>query len=121
MSAPILIVEDNPDNLKLVSWMLEDHDKAFESAVTGEECLQMISAKSYSLVLLDISLPGIDGKEVARRIRANAALKSLPLVACTAHAIRQEEEEILASGVNCIVTKPIDETRLMEVINRLTS
>lgn len=114
MAGKILVVEDNPDNLRLVSWMLEDEHYEFDAVDCGEACLQQIQKISYGLILLDISLPGIDGKETARQIRAQPQFRSLPIIACTAHAIKQEEAEILASGVNCIVTKPLDERLLLD-------
>lgn len=114
MAGKILVVEDNPDNLRLVSWMLEDENQAFDAVDCGEACLEQLEKEKYALVLLDISLPGIDGKETARRIRAQPRFRNLPIIACTAHAIKQEETEILAAGVNCIVTKPIEEKLLID-------
>jgi two-component system cell cycle response regulator DivK len=116
MAGKILIVEDNPDNLRLVSWMLEDENREFDAVVTGEACLEQLHKEKYALVLLDISLPGIDGKETTRRIRAQPQFRSLPIIACTAHAIKQEEVEILAAGVNSIVTKPIEEKLLLDAL-----
>lgn len=118
MAGKILVVEDNPDNLRLVSWMLEDENYVFDAVESGEACLEQLEKEKYALVLLDISLPGIDGKETARRIRAQPDFRSLPVIACTAHAIKQEEIEILAAGVNCIVTKPIEEKLLLDSLRK---
>ena len=114
----LLIVEDNADNLKLVSWILEDEGFDFDAAMSGEECLQALENQQYALVLLDISLPGIDGKDVALKIRQHPELSSLPIVACTAHAIKQEEAAIWDSGVNEIITKPIDEAELLSCLRK---
>lgn len=116
MAGKILVVEDNPDNLRLVSWMLEDENFLFDAVDSGEACLEQLEKEQYALILLDISLPGIDGKETARRIRAQTRFRNLPIVACTAHAIKQEEIEIKVAGVNCIVTKPIEEKLLLDAL-----
>ncbi len=115
----ILVVEDNPDNLKLVSWILEDEDYDIVAAETGEDGLAALEQHSIDLVLMDISLPGIDGKEASRRIRENPDLAGLPIIALTAHAIQGEKEAILASGVNDLLTKPLDEDQLLQSIRSL--
>ena len=112
----ILVVEDNPDNMKLVAWALEDQGYAFARATSAEEGLNLLRGQRFDLVLMDISLPGIDGKEATRRIRSDPALAALPVIAVTAHAVAGEAETILAAGVDALVTKPIDETLLMETI-----
>jgi CheY-like chemotaxis protein len=116
MRATILVVEDSPDNMKLVAWALEDEGYAFEGANSAEEGLELLRRRPFDLVLMDVSLPGIDGKEATRRIRSDPALAGLPVIAVTAHAIKGEAEAILASGVDALITKPIDETLLMETI-----
>jgi len=121
MASKLLVVDDNPDTLTLVSWILEDHQQSFETANSGEECLEMLSKGQFGLLLLDISLPGIDGKEVARRIRAQEQLGLLPIIACTAHTQNKEVEQILAAGANCVITKPIDESKLLELIAKYLS
>ncbi len=112
----ILVIEDNPDNMKLMSWALEDAGYAFEGAGTAEDGLKALARRDFAIVLMDISLPGIDGKEATRRIRADGRLAGLPVVAVTAHAVAGELEAILASGVTALVTKPIDEDQLLAVI-----
>jgi two-component system, cell cycle response regulator DivK len=112
----ILVVEDNPDNRKLFEWLLEDEGYAFECVATAEEGLAALAARPFGLVLMDVSLPGMDGKEATRRIRSDPSLADLPVFAVTAHAVRGETEAILASGVTRLVTKPIDETLLLDAI-----
>ncbi|MCH7598459.1 MAG: response regulator [Myxococcales bacterium] len=116
MSRSILVVEDHPDNRKLVCWYLEDAGYSFEAVETGEEALAVLEQRSFGLVLMDISLPGIDGKETTRRLRANLRFKDLPILAVTAHAVSGEAEDILNSGVNGLITKPILEEELLEAI-----
>ena len=115
-SATILVVEDNPDNMKLMAWALEDAGYEFDCVCTAEEGLEALASGTFELVLMDISLPGMDGKEATRRIRADARLADLPVVAVTAHAVTGEREAILDCGVTALVTKPIDEELLLRVI-----
>lgn len=115
----ILIVEDNADNMKLFRWTLEDEGFEVSGATSGEECLEVASREHFQLVIMDISLPGMDGKETTRRLRRLPHYNNCPILAATAHAVKQEEGEIRACGVNEMITKPIDEARLMESIARL--
>ncbi len=114
--AMILVVEDNPDNMKLMTWALEDAGYQFEGVGTAEEGLKVLASGRFDLVLMDISLPGMDGKEATRRIRADGRLAGLPVIAVTAHAVTGESEAILGSGASAMVTKPIDEDLLLDVI-----
>lgn len=113
----ILVVEDNPDNMTLVNWILEDEGYQTTEAPTGEDCLELLKTSSVDLILMDISLPGMDGKETTRLIRQNAQFKDLPIIALTAHAVKGEEEEIWNSGVSDLITKPIAEDILIQRIN----
>jgi two-component system, cell cycle response regulator DivK len=115
----ILVVEDNPDNMKLFAWILEDEGYEYQAVGSAEAALEVLSLRDFDLVLMDISLPGMDGKEATRRIRADSRLVGLPVIAVTAHAIKGEDEAILASGVSALVTKPIDEALLLETIGDL--
>ena len=88
MAKRILVVEDNPDNMKLVSWILEDEGYELIPAFSGEECLEIADREEFDMVLMDISLPGIDGKEATQRLRKMDQFKSMPIIALTAHAIK---------------------------------
>jgi two-component system cell cycle response regulator DivK len=116
VSNTILVVEDNADNMKLFAWTLEDEGYVFEGAGSAEEGLAALERRRFDLVLMDIALPGIDGKEATRRIRAQPRFARLPIIAVTAHAVKGEAEAILAAGVTAVVTKPIDEALLMRAI-----
>jgi len=112
----IAVIEDNPDNRLLLRALLEDRYEIveFESGFDG---LAALPTQKPDLVLLDISLPGLDGTEVVKRIRADAALRSLPVIALTAHAMAGDREKFLSIGFNNYVTKPIvDETILFDAI-----
>jgi two-component system, cell cycle response regulator DivK len=121
MTGSILVVEDNPDSLKLIAWALEDEGYAFQSVGNAEDAIELLGHERFGLVLMDISLPGMDGKEATRRIRANPGTASLPVIAVTAHAVMGEADSILASGVSALITKPIDEIRLLDAIAALLS
>lgn len=115
----IMVVEDNPDNRLLVQVILESlYDVTeYESGFTALEALQK---EKPDLVLLDVSLPEMDGTEVLRRIRADARLCDLPVIALTAHAMAGDREKYLGAGFDDYVTKPIvDESVLLDAITRL--
>jgi len=115
----IAVVEDNPDNRLLVQVILEPFYEVVEYE-TGGAALAGLPQEKPDLVLLDISLPEIDGAEVLRRIRADAQLRALPVIALTAHAMAGDREKFLGAGFNDYVTKPIlDENVLLDAIQRL--
>lgn len=115
----IALVEDNPDNRLLACAILEDLYE-MEEYSTGPEALAGLRAARPDLVLLDISLPGMDGTEVLREIRADPALSSLPVIALTAHAMAGDRDKFLGAGFDAYVTKPIvDEQILLAEIERL--
>jgi CheY-like chemotaxis protein len=115
----IALVEDNADNRMLVNAILEDHYEIDEYE-SGLEALAGLEADPPELVLLDISLPAMDGTEVLRRIRADERLRTLPVIALTAHAMAGDREKYLSMGFDAYVTKPIvDESVLLGEIERL--
>lgn len=114
----IAVVEDNPDNRLLVQALIGDRYKISEYE-TGQEALNGIRADPPELVLLDISLPGMDGTEVLAQLRAEARFQNLPVVALTAHAMAGDREKFLSLGFDDYVTKPIiDEDVLIGAIER---
>lgn len=114
----IAVVEDNPDNRMLVRAILEDLYE-IEEYEGGAEALAGLRARKPDLVLLDISLPGMDGTEVLRQIRADAALRALPAIALTAHAMSGDREKYLNAGFDEYVAKPItDENLLLAAIRQ---
>ncbi len=119
MTATILVVEDNPDNMKLFRWTLEDVGYDFTGVGSAEEGLELLNQQPFDLVVMDISLPGMDGIEATRRLRADPRYASLPIVAATAHAIKEEAAAIQSSGVTTIATKPIDEDLFLQTIESL--
>ena len=114
----IAVVEDNADNRLLLQAILEGLYDLVEYE-NGTDALAGLAASLPDLVLLDISLPGMDGNEILARIRADARLRTLPVIALTAHAMSGDREKYLASGFNDYITKPIvDETILLAAIER---
>ncbi len=118
MKPRIAVVEDNPDNRLLVQAILDDRFEVSEYE-TGTEAVEGLEADSPDLVLLDISLPEMDGTEVLAWIRANERLAALPVIALTAHAMAGDRERYLEAGFDDYVTKPIvDEDVLIGAIER---
>ena len=115
----IAVVEDNPDNRLLLQALLVDLYRIDEYE-DGPAALIGMALTPPDLVLLDISLPEMDGPEVLKRLRAHAALKRLPVIALTAHAMTGDREKFLAMGFDGYVTKPIlDEEFLFAAIRTL--
>ena len=115
----IAIVEDSPDNRLLFQAMLEDRFDVVEYE-DGETALAALPAAAPDLVLMDISLPRMDGTEVLSKLREDATLRSIPVIALTAHAMRGDRKKYLGLGFDDYVTKPVvDEASLFEPIDRL--
>jgi CheY-like chemotaxis protein len=118
MSHKVAVVEDNPDNRMLVSALLEDRYELTEYE-TGVEAVEGLPGDVPDLVLLDISLPEMDGTEVLQWMRAQDSLKDVPVIALTAHAMAGDREKYLSIGFDDYVTKPIvDEDVLIQAIER---
>lgn len=118
MKPRIAVVEDNPDNRLLVEAILED-DYDIVEFETGTEAVEGLVEARPDLVLLDISLPGMDGPEVLAWLRAEPSIGSTPVIALTAHAMAGDRERYLEAGFNDYVSKPIvDEEVLTSSIRR---
>ena len=117
----IAVVEDNPDNRLLVRVILRELYEV-EEYENGFDALAGLPARLPDLVLLDISLPGMDGTEVLRKLRGELAIPRFPVIALTAHAMAGDCEKYLALGFDDYVSKPIvDETLLLDAIARCLS
>ena len=115
---PIAVVEDNPDNRLLLRALLDERYEITEYE-NGADALAGFRTAVPDLVLLDISLPGMDGVEILRHLRADERLRGLPVIALTAHAMRGDREKYLAAGFDEHIAKPIvDETILFAAIER---
>ena len=118
MSHRVAVVEDNPDNRMLVQALLEDRYDLSEYE-TGKEAVEGLPDDVPEVILLDISLPEMDGTEVLEWLRSQDGLKDIPVIALTAHAMAGDREKYLSLGFNEYVTKPIvDEDVLIDAIER---
>ena len=108
----VLVVEDVDFNRDLVVQLLEDKYHVIE-AVNGQEGLELAERERPDLILMDLSLPVIDGWEATRRLKANDDLRSIPVIALTAHAMKGDEEKALAAGCDDYLVKPLVEDELM--------
>src|SRR3954468_4336373 len=117
--AKILLVEDNEMNRDMLSRRLERKGYAVVMAVDGAEAVAMAQSEAPALILMDMSLPVLDGWEATRRIKASPATKSIPVIALTAHAMAGDEEKAREAGCNDYDTKPIDLPRLLDKIEAL--
>lgn len=117
----VVAVDDNAANLKLLTALLEDLGVAVTPCDSGPKCLELVDRLKYDLVLMDIQMPGMDGLETTRRIRMGEHNdQHTPIVAVTAHALASEKKQLLKSGMDDYVTKPINETQLIHIIKRWT-
>ncbi|HEY9722463.1 MAG TPA: response regulator [Oscillatoriaceae cyanobacterium] len=116
MSDPILLVEDVEDNRELARFLLESEGYAVVEAHDGQEALERAGSQPFALVLMDLSLPVLDGWEAARRLRANPETAKLPIVALTAHAMSGDESRVLQAGFDGYIPKPIDLTSFAQTV-----
>lgn len=115
----IALVEDNDDNRALIDAIL-DGEYALREYADGPSALAGMKHERPDLVLLDISLPGMDGTEVLAQMRHDEELRAVPVVALTAHAMQRDRERFLALGFDAYVSKPIvEEEELLGTIRRL--
>ena len=115
-SKRILLVEDQEDGRRIVRDLLAASDYALIEAKTGEEGLALAEQERPDLILMDIQLPGLDGYEVTRRIKANPALSHIPIVAVTSYALSGDEQKAYAAGCDDYVAKPFSPRALMAKI-----
>lgn len=118
MMKTLLIIEDNPDNMALAEEILEDAGFATVQAMRAEDGIERLQQGEIDLVLMDMSLPEMDGLEATRIIKANNSLKAIPVIGLSAHAMQSDRDKALEAGCDDYLTKPIDENELLEMINR---
>ena len=115
----ILLVEDNEMNRDMLSRRLTRNGFEVVMAVDGGEGVAMAASEKPDLILMDMSLPVMDGWEATRRVKADAATQAIPVIALTAHALVEDRERAKAAGCDEFDTKPVELPRLLEKINRL--
>jgi two-component system cell cycle response regulator DivK len=108
LSKKILVVDDNQDSRELIVKVLKSKGYQMIEAVDGEDALEKVTAENPDLILMDISIPKIDGYEVTRRLKSQANFKNTPIIALTAHAMKGDREKALEAGCDGYISKPID-------------
>lgn len=119
--AKILLVEDNEMNRDMLSRRLARKGYDVAIAEDGQLGVEMASSESPDLILMDMSLPVIDGWEATRRIKGAADTGAIPIIALTAHAMASDREKAMEAGCDDYDTKPVELPRLLEKIERLLS
>jgi DNA-binding response OmpR family regulator len=112
----VLVVDDDPQVLKLLRLNFEMEGYEVMSATNGEEALELVRGDTPDVVVCDVMMPGIDGLEVVRRLRAQPDTVALPLVVVSAKAQRDDVREGLRLGADAYVTKPFDPSELLEIV-----
>lgn len=115
----ILLVEDNEMNRDMLSRRLQKKGYEVVLAIDGEEGIAKAQSELPALILMDLSLPGIDGWEATRRLKATARTRSIPVIALTAHVLTSDRDKALAAGCDDFDTKPIEMQRLLNKIETL--
>lgn len=113
MSSRILVIDDNEDNRRIVRDLLVSAGYGLIEAATGEDGLAAAETSRPDLILTDIQLPGVDGYEVTRRIKANPALRATPVIAVTSYALSGDDRKALDAGCDAYVAKPFSPRALL--------
>jgi two-component system cell cycle response regulator DivK len=118
MSKRILVVEDQRDNMQILRDLLTSADYEMVEAENGEEALAEVAKQRPDLILMDIQLPIMDGYEATRRIKADPALRSIPIIAVTSYALSGDEAKARAAGCDDFVPKPYSPRQLLAKIRQ---
>ncbi len=119
MSKRILVVEDQEDNRRIMRDLLESADFEIVEATTGLEGVAMAESRRPDLILMDMQLPGIDGYEATRRLRAHPELAATPIIAVTSYALSGDDAKAFAAGCDAYVTKPFSPRVLLAKVREL--
>jgi CheY-like chemotaxis protein len=114
----VMLVEDNPHNRKIFSGMLAHAGFRVIEAEDGYQALEKVKTEKPDLILMDLSIPGVDGWEVTRRLKSLEHSKSIPIIALTAHAMRGDEERAIQAGCDGYLAKPISPKKVVEEVKR---
>jgi two-component system, cell cycle response regulator DivK len=118
MSKLILVVEDQEDNMQILRDLLVNANYQLIEAENGEQALAAVANRRPDLILMDIQIPIIDGYEATRRIKADPALRSIPIIAVTSHALSGGEEKARAAGCDDFVPKPYSPRQLLAKVRQ---
>ena len=115
----VLVIEDNADSLRLMEYALRRAGYEVIAAERGEEGVELAARERPSFIIMDVSLPGIDGIEAAGRIRNTAEGRNIPIIAVTAHAMKGTRERMIAADFDGYIEKPIDPLSIVDQIRRM--
>jgi two-component system cell cycle response regulator DivK len=116
MSRRILVVEDHEENRRIMRDLLTAAGYEMIEAVTGEDGVALAARERPDLILMDIQLPGLDGYDTTRRIKADPALRAIPIIAVTSYALSGDDVKAFAAGCDAYVTKPFSPRALLAKI-----
>jgi CheY-like chemotaxis protein len=118
MKHTILVVDDNPSNLRLFTFLLANPNYELLTARSAEQALQILEGVKPRLILMDVQLPDIDGLTLTRRLKQDARLRDTAIVAVTASAMKGDEEKALSAGVDGYMTKPLQKDVFRAMVER---
>jgi CheY-like chemotaxis protein len=121
MKEKILVVEDNPQNMRLIEMTLRGEKYTLLKATDGEEALELTARERPDLILLDIRLPKMSGLEVTRRLRETPAFSHTPIIGLTAYAMKGDKEKVIESGCDAYLSKPINTRELPGMVAEMLS
>ena len=121
MTHRILVVEDHEENRRILRLLLAKDGYEVVEAVTGEEGIAMAQSLRPDLILMDIQLPGVDGYEATRRIKANPALRAIPLIVVTSYALSGDDAKAFAAGCDAYIAKPVNLRTLLAKVREFLS
>lgn len=116
MSGYVLVVDDNPLNLKLVAYILSSEGYEVATAIDADSALAVVGARRPQIILMDLQLPGVDGFEVTRRLKADPSTRDIVILAVTAYAMKGDEDRAYAAGCDGYLAKPIDTRALATTV-----
>lgn len=112
----ILVVEDNPQNMKVVLMTLKPHGYTLLQATDGEEALKVVISDNPDLIIMDVQIPKMDGLEVTRKLRQMPAFSQVPIIAVTAYAMKGDEEKAREAGCDAYLPKPVNTRQLPQIV-----
>src|SRR5215471_4957132 len=112
----ILVVEDNAVNRRLVEFLLRSRGYQVREARTAQEAFEILKSERPDLIVMDVQLPGMDGLEATRKLKADALTRDIPVVAVTSYAMTGDREQALAAGCAGYITKPIDTATFVQEV-----
>lgn len=113
MSARIVLIEDHPDNMELMAYLLQAAGYTYRCAVDGAEGIEMVRREHPDLIVCDLQMPVMDGFEVLRQLRQDETLRHTPIVAVTALSMPEDRQKVLRAGFNGYFSKPIEPERFV--------